>query len=340
LNDEDLLNFTSEGEETVNGVSISAIRWMVEQFYSYVVPGGVYIDAGLDRCGISTPRGRIYLMPEISVEAVQENLSWSKIFIDRQAAVFCVLLHEVGHLALGHVIYNTTVTDAQIEKAETFLDTLPVEWREYHRQITKRVTKRHDDEADQWAVQQFTMLTKKGVFAMLENEVKLQELRTEQERIAEEIGRIEEEQVGREAEIAEERKKVEKTRLEQELRSKSLLWLLADWRRIPTFLNRCFKQLLEMAEEYDTLDTEEKKLYQEVATLQGLLKRAAGEDAVNLIASIRNASQKQAGEPIKLTDELKHFLGCVVSSRERWAVGEASPIRFLDPSRRSPKTDW
>lgn len=340
VNEEDFLNFTSEGEENVNGISISAIRWVAEQFYPDVIRGGVYIDPSLDRLGESTPRGRIYLHPEICVEDVQENLSWAGIEIDESAAVWLVFLHEIAHVFLGHTTNDPALTDAEIEEATKFLKSLPQGYQKYHKHRTEQVTKQQDAEADEWAVQQFTMLTRKGVFDMLEREEKLQQLRMEQTRVAEEIAKIEHEENEKAKQLAEEKREADKVRLELKLRGKSLLWLESNWKKLPTFLNKCFEQLQEMAEEYDTLDTEGKSLYEEVQTLKGLLKQASGEGDANLCASIRNDSQRQVGASVALDDDLKHFLDCVINSRELWVVGEDTPLRFLDPVRRNPKTDW
>jgi len=150
---DDLANIIKNEDEACNGISISKFRELARKQYPFI-RGGIYVDPKV--VAVCTPNGRIFLNPDISTDTVA-RFETGDIKIDEKAAAWLTFLHEVAHLALGHICNDATC--AEIASAEERRK----QWTMEETAIYADIVLKHQEEADRWAVLEYKQLKKGGV---------------------------------------------------------------------------------------------------------------------------------------------------------------------------------
>ncbi|HGJ65427.1 TPA: hypothetical protein ENS27_08575 [bacterium] len=153
----------------------------------------------------------------------------------------------------------------------------------------------------------------------------LQKLRSEQNRILEQIKALEERREWEE----------QKVKLEAELRETFTELLKINWQTIPKFLNESYARLRGMASEYDELRLKEMEL---IEKFNGLKKELAINDTE--IAKIRGEIHKTIGDPVELILEIKRLFQFFDENDITWIQNEDSIFRFLDVKREVLQLKW
>ena len=172
---------------------------------------------------------------------------------------------------------------------------------------------------------------------MIESEVtqkELEDLRKQRMELDSQIHELEAEEEERKEELAEKAKGERRALIESQLRTKYLLLVEANWRKIPEFLNRSYKQLEGMAEEYAQLADEETRLTNEIQSLKRDYAILGGDWPPIHSSVIAEISS------VKLNEDLKHLLDLIVANQSTWMQMEGVVLRFLDVHRARIKSNW
>jgi len=153
----------------------------------------------------------------------------------------------------------------------------------------------------------------------------LQKLKSEQNRILDQIKALEERKEWEE----------QKVKYEVELRETFTSLLKLNWQTIPKFLNESYARLRGMANEYDELRAQESDLAEKFGSLK---KELAINDTE--IAKIRGEIHKTIGDPVELILELKRLFQFFDENDITWVQGDDSVFRFLDVKREVLQLKW
>jgi len=161
--------------------------------------------------------------------------------------------------------------------------------------------------------------------ALEQIEKELQKLKSEQNRIFEQIKELEQQK--EQAEL--------KAKYEIELREVFSNLLKMNWQTIPRFLNESYARLRGMANEYDELKSQESDLIDRFNLLK---KELALNDTE--VAKIRGEIHKTIGDPVELILEIKRLFQFFDENDVKWMQNQDSVFRFLDVKREILQLKW